>query len=158
MGKEASVRERIGALLTFVMSLTAIVNIGTSTWPTAGKRFRNSVGCLRPPAPIAGLSEFEQVVFRFRYHVGLNVSECFHRLESDYPGLTEQQVSEAIGRIHNSLSPAQRWRLNAQIGRQSMRSGSRGEDVAQLVHPGSAPEEQTHRKQQALILKPSCHN
>lgn len=73
---------------------------------------RHKDGRARAFRSIQKLSPLEQMVFKFRFLQGLNRAACLASLQPSFPGLTEQQVSNAIAQVNTTLSQNQQWRLS----------------------------------------------
>lgn len=86
---------------------------------------------------ISALSEFDQSVYRLRYERGLDLQDCLHGLQDDFPDLTAQQLSDSLARIHAALTPRQRWKLSVSVRR---RQRDWGENCDPSILPGATAE------------------
>lgn len=73
---------------------------------------RKEFGRQRPYRAIAKLSDFDQLLYHYKNECGMNRLASFRALQLTYPGLTENQFTESICRLHTTLTPKQRWQLS----------------------------------------------
>lgn len=73
---------------------------------------RKEYGRHRPYQAIAKLPALDRLLFHLRIECGMNRRDCFLALQPNYPELTEHQFAESLGRLHNALTPVQRWQLS----------------------------------------------
>lgn len=73
---------------------------------------RKEFGRQRPYRAIAKLSEFDQLLYKYRVKYGMTLLTCFYALQLSYPELTKNQMAESLNRLHNTLTPRQRWQLS----------------------------------------------
>ena len=73
---------------------------------------RKAYGRQRPYRAIAKLSAFDRLVHHYNTECSMNRSACFHALQLTYPDLTEDQFTESMSRLHNTLTSRQRWQLS----------------------------------------------
>lgn len=73
---------------------------------------RGEYGRVRLLPAIAALPEFDQAVYRLVIEQGVTRESCFHELQTEYPDLTRQVVTNALERIHTVLTPRQRWQIS----------------------------------------------
>lgn len=60
---------------------------------------------------ISALPMFDQAVYRLYFEQAIDLEGCRRTLEEEFPGLTAEQLSESIARVHALLTPRQRWRI-----------------------------------------------
>lgn len=110
-------------------------------------------GRIRPPKLVTQMGALEQRVFTLRFAQRLGITECLELLRADYPNLSELRLAEIIGRLSQSLSSEQHWRLKTRqegfLSLNDMESGSLSRQI-----PDAAPtaEEQAIRDEQAACL------
>jgi RNA polymerase sigma factor (sigma-70 family) len=92
--------------VSFDAWLSVVVNNLCHDWR------RQQFGRRRAPRAIQNMDLFDQDVYRLKFVKRLDLPTCFNLLRVENPGLTEQALSESLGRVHNSLSSHQRWRLS----------------------------------------------
>jgi RNA polymerase sigma factor (sigma-70 family) len=103
---------------------------------------------------ISALPAFDQLVYRYIYKQGLSHHSCYQTIKTDFPELTEDQVSASLSRIHTLLTPRQRWQLRVR----SRRAGIAGSEspalhVSQMQDPGPDPESLAQTQEQATSLQ-----
>lgn len=119
---------------------------------------RKSAGRRRTDKAVGRLVAVEQEIYRLYFLDRLSPTEVLHALENSYPGLTELQVSAAIERIYNLLTPRQRWLLSIRTPRLESLSSQDGEACAllkELLSPAANPEELLTEKEQRFWLSQS---
>jgi RNA polymerase sigma factor (sigma-70 family) len=90
----------------FATWLSAVVSNLCIDWT------RKQRGRPRLSLAIAGLPELEQLVYRHMFVRGLSRDECLNALQTRFPELTGQRLSEINSRLFALLTPQQRWQLS----------------------------------------------
>ena len=99
---------------------------------------RRTQGRTRPFLAISKLSEFDQMVFKYRFQQHLEINACMAILENSFPEITETQVASAMNRINATLSPRQQWLLsNGRAEEESLDEPG----AMELSGPGPDPEQ-----------------
>jgi RNA polymerase sigma factor (sigma-70 family) len=88
---------------------------------------------------ISALPAFDQSVFRLNFEEGLAFETCLETLIADYPDLTRQQLSDAIARVHSSLTPRQRWQISLRNKRRKTGATSSHAELAGLTAAQPSP-------------------
>jgi len=106
---------------------------------------------------ISALPAFDQMVFRYSFKQAMDREACFETLKADFPGLTRQQFSEAIGRVHAVLTPRQRWQISVK-NKSRNRTGDttwslKPTDVSQLSDQDQNPEVLAQSQQDGQLLQ-----
>ncbi len=115
---------------------------------------RHEYGRIRMLPAISALAEFDQAVYRMVHEQGMDREAVFQRLLSDFPDLERTSIARSLERIHNILTPRQRWRMSLQSGRR--RAESRVlEKVENLPSPVSSPEAVFQKEEQSEVLEQS---
>ena len=73
---------------------------------------RHKQGRNRPYRNIEKLSTLDQVVFRYKFQCKMNLTACLEVLKPRFPGLTAAQLTLAVQRINEILTPRQQWLLS----------------------------------------------
>ena len=73
---------------------------------------RAQVGRHRVPEPVLRLSEFDQLVFDLIYRQALTQTECAQILDASHSGFRQQDLHDALARLHRALPAQSRWRRN----------------------------------------------
>lgn len=103
---------------------------------------------------ITALPAFDQSVYRCCYEQGMTADACYEIIRPDFPGLTQDQISASLGRIHSLLTPRQRWRLNVRIrGRNSIRKGASEVRLENIPDTAPTPEFRAQSEEEAASLK-----
>jgi len=103
---------------------------------------RRRTGRPRSFEVILGLSPFEQRVFALHFAQQRDLHETTAVARTEFPESTRESISAAVDRIHDLLSPRQRWLLSTRTARVEPLEGSRGEAPSMgSTHCGS-PEDQ----------------
>jgi len=87
---------------------------------------------------ISALPAFDRRVYRLSFEQASPLETCFQTLKADFPDLTRQQLSSAISRVHEVLSPRQRWQINLRNRRRKM--GGNDYDPDLLPSPEIEPQ------------------
>jgi RNA polymerase sigma factor (sigma-70 family) len=105
---------------------------------------------------ITAMSSFDQLVYRYSFQHGMSHQDCIHALSADFPDVTRNQLSRAISRVHEVLTPRQRWQLGVRQHRKKSSEYSAGEscsqDVDQLPAPNLNPAAMAQRQQEREAL------
>jgi len=104
---------------------------------------RKEFGRVQMLPAITALPAFDQSVYRFSFEQGMRLETCFQTLKTDFPDLTRKQLSDAIGRVHDVLSPRQRWNINVR----NRRRRTAEVDLEQLPCSESGPENDAKTRQ-----------
>ena len=102
------------------------------------------------------MAEFDQNVYNLKFERRLDLSTCLILLQERDSSLTQETLSAALGRIHNTLTSRQRWRLSFlnRPADQRMVSQEAGESlITQTRHSGSGPVEKTRQSHDLESLK-----
>ena len=105
---------------------------------------RREYGRMRLLPAIAALPEFDQAVYRMVIEQGMSRESTYQQLRMDYPDLTRQSLARSMRRIHDLLTPRQRWQISVKRGRNRDR-GSTAEHIDWLPDPGADPLAETER-------------
>jgi RNA polymerase sigma factor (sigma-70 family) len=98
---------------------------------------------------IEALPAFDRAVYRYRYQQRLPVNTCYEVLREEFPDLSRDQLARALGRIHEVLTPRQRWRLSIRSREIRGPRPSSGLATAEsLASDAADPSEQALRSQQ----------
>jgi RNA polymerase sigma factor (sigma-70 family) len=93
---------------------------------------------------VARLSRLDREVFRQVFEKGLPLDEALVPVRQRFPTVTGEDLSESWRRIHDALSPRQRWLLRSRRPRTEPLGGVGCEDDArprrEIPDPGSDPE------------------
>lgn len=73
---------------------------------------RSEFGRVQMLPAISALPAFDRKVYQLSFEQTMPIETCFQTLKADFPDLTRQQLSSAIGRVYNVLTPRQRWQIN----------------------------------------------
>jgi len=76
---------------------------------------RSEFGRVQMLPAVSALPAFDRKVYQLSFKQGMPLETCFQTLKADFPDLTRQQLSSAMGRVYNTLTPRQRWRINVRI-------------------------------------------
>ena len=82
---------------------------------------RSEFDRMRIPTAIRSLEEVDRRVYSLRFEQSLSADICLGLLQADWPGYTREALAESLARIHQALSPRQRWRRAALAGAQDQR-------------------------------------
>jgi len=117
---------------------------------------REEYGRKRPLSCITRLPELDQQVYRYKFESGMSLESCFRLLQTRFPGLTRDQLSETVCRIHSQLTPRQRWRLSFHQDRTSPADDNPMVDCCadylELADPRPGPEVEAHNGRQRDVL------
>ena len=132
-------RFREGGPASFQTWLRAVIRRLCLDWR------RHRYGRFRLPRAIARLPDLDQEVFRCIHLRRLSENETFHCVRVLWPGLTRQQLSDAVARVARSLPRRQSWLLLVRRPRLlSISAGPEGSDPADgeagLIDHGADPE------------------
>lgn len=100
---------------------------------------------------ISALPAFDQNVFQLYFEEGLDRESCRRLLQTDFPGCTSVQLGEAIARVHQLMTPRQRWRVGLQ--RRKHRPHARDRRVSQLRDRAASPEQLAGQEEQRLLVR-----
>ena len=90
---------------------------------------------------IAALPAFDQLVYRYRYELGMDLEACYQTIKADFPELSNDQFSGSLQRIHSLLTPRQRWQLSVRNrGPSSARPDLSSARMDQIKDPGASPD------------------
>lgn len=81
---------------------------------------RSQFGRVQMLPAISALPAFDRRVYQLSFEQATPLETCFQILKADFPDLTRQQLSSAISRVHEVLSPRQRWQINLRSRRRGM--------------------------------------
>lgn len=73
---------------------------------------RRRFGRIRSPRAIAALHAFDREMYRLHFEQELDLTTCRALLAERFPESSPEAVGAALDRIHNALTPRQRWRLS----------------------------------------------
>lgn len=76
---------------------------------------RSEFGRVQVLPAISALPAFDRKVYQLSFEQAIPLESCFQTLRADFPDLTRQQLSSAIGRVYNVLTPRQRWQVNVRF-------------------------------------------
>ena len=118
---------------------------------------RKQFGRARLLPAISALPAFDQQVYRYRFEQGLGTRDCLSLLAKDFPDVSREQLAQAASRVHQVLTPRQRWQASVRFSRlnkldQALDKGTEGR-LGRLPAPGPDPSETTERTQQAEQLQ-----
>ena len=91
---------------------------------------------------ISALPAFDQAVYSLYFDKGLDRESCRRTLQDEFPDLTREQLAESIARVHQVLTPRQRWRIGAR-NRVHLRKAARDVECDQLPANDRGPEART---------------
>ena len=117
---------------------------------------RQQFGRHRIPRAILAMDKFDQNVYKLKFEHRLDISSCLNLLQERDSGLTLETLSASLGRIHNTLSSRQRWRLSFlnRPAEQRMVSQEAGQVlIAQTRHSDAEPVEKTRQSHDLESLK-----
>jgi RNA polymerase sigma factor (sigma-70 family) len=112
---------------------------------------RAQSGRFRPVRAIADLPKLDQLVYRCIYVRGMPRDECLYTLQTQFPDLTDRQLSEINARLFALLGYRQRWQLSVRRTDPlpiEDASADQGETAFQPVEPGPGPEDLSAHEQQ----------
>ena len=115
---------------------------------------RHEYGRVRLLPAISALPEFDQAVYRLVIEEGANRESAYQRLLSDNPDLTRESLGNALHRIHEVLTPRQRWRIS--LGRRvASKSGPESTDrrLENIRDQGPGPESTLEGEERLEILE-----
>ena len=110
---------------------------------------RSEFGRVQMLPAISALPAFDQAIYRLSFEQGMRIETCFQTLKADFPDLTRQQLSDAISRVHQVLTPRQRWQISVRNRRRKTHQA----DLDQLPSPDDGPESDTQTAQAAEALQ-----
>ena len=115
---------------------------------------RKRYGRQRVFRSIAGLSLFDQEVFRLIYQQGLTHEEARHLLASSFAGATDEQLKESRERIETTLTPRQRslLTLRPHYARDGGAGTGLGPDLMSVPDPRPDPETEAIRNERTRML------
>lgn len=133
-----------------------------STWLCAVARnlcldwHRREWGRQRIFESVARLSSLDREVFRQVFERGLPLDEALPPIRQRFPGTSGEQLADSLQRIHDTLSPRQRWLLCVRRPRlEALRSaGSDGEGRLgrEFLDPSEDPETLAVRSEERAAL------
>ena len=100
---------------------------------------------------IQALPAFDRLVYRHCYERGMSREACFRAIQAEFPEFRRDQLGASLARIHQLLTPRQRWQL-------AVRQRRRGGDVEAaelLAEPPrkSEPDVEADAERQAAELR-----
>ena len=115
---------------------------------------RKEFGRARVLPAISVLPAFDQLVYRYRYELGMDREACYQTIKADFPELSSKQFSGSLQRIHSLLTPRQRWQLSVPNRRRS----SAGPDLSnarmeQVEDPGAGPDSLAQTEEEVASLQ-----
>lgn len=115
---------------------------------------RKEFGRARMLPAISALPVFDQRVYQLCYEDGMNADVCFEILRSDIPGLVREQITDALGRIHELLTPRQRWQFSVRIRGRLRSARTSGSAMLETIpDPTPTPESLAHTDQESSQLR-----
>ncbi len=112
---------------------------------------RRSRGRPRPFKSIRTLSDFEQMVFKYRIQRRLGLDACIAAMRPQFPDLTRPELITATSRINGLLTQKQRFLLSIQPS--NTLSLDRSEKSQAPKDPGPGPEKNTRLIQEKERLQ-----
>ena len=111
---------------------------------------------------VSALPSFDQFVFRYSFEQGMSSQECLQALSTDFPDVTRNQLSRAVSRVHQALTPRQRWQIGVRHRRKQRRRDLKGDsrlqDVDQLPTPTLDPCIRAEKQQELDALEAALAN
>lgn len=117
---------------------------------------RKKFGRYRRFDSIAGLSAFDQEVFRLVYECGTPMEQTLSLLTADFHNVTESRLAESKSRIEVLLTPNQRWLLAQRAAQLSHGQESSEEieaEVLKFPDPRPNPETQAYLNERSKKLE-----
>ena len=117
---------------------------------------RKEYGRRRPFRVISKLSKSDQLLYHYKFELGMTRHATLRAMQDSYPGLTEEQLSESICRLHAALTSRQRWQLSMRRRNAgsvvSIDTVSENPGIPELAQTADAPEAlvQFHQAREAL--------
>jgi RNA polymerase sigma factor (sigma-70 family) len=106
---------------------------------------------------ISALPSFDQLVFRYSFEQGMTSQDCLQALSTEFPDVTQQQLRRAISRVHEVLTPRQRWQIGVRLRRKQeildRRGDSRLQSVDHLPTPTLDPATMAQKQQELETLQ-----
>jgi RNA polymerase sigma factor (sigma-70 family) len=109
---------------------------------------RSEFGRVELLPAIGALPAFDQAVYRLHFERGMDRDTCFRNLREEFPDLTQKQMADAMARVHQVLTPRQRWRMGVRNHALKRRTGT-SKDVVHIADSAEGPEDRAGREQQA---------
>ncbi len=104
--------------------------------------------------PITALPAFDRLVYRYCYEQEMSRDSCYQTIKTDFPELTNDQVSASLHRIHSLLTPRQRWQLNMRNRRRDNTStDSPGFPTERFQDPGPDPDALAQTEEEVVALQ-----
>jgi RNA polymerase sigma factor (sigma-70 family) len=111
---------------------------------------------------ISALPSFDQLVYRYSFEQGMTSQDCLLALSTEFPDVTRQQLSRAISRVHEVLTPRQRWQIGVRHRRKRRSSypggDARLQDVDQLPTLTQDPSIIAQKQQELAALQAALAN
>ncbi len=103
---------------------------------------------------ITVLPAFDRLVYRHCYELGMTRDACYQTIKTDFPELTNDQLSASLRRIHSLMTPRQRWRLGLRNRRRDGTSAdSSGSLLKHLEAPGPQPDSLAQSREEIAELE-----
>ena len=138
-----------------------------STWLGAVVRnlcldwHRREFGRQRVFESITRMPAFDQEIFQSHFVECLPAEEACLKLQSHFPGITFDQLSEGIDRVHQALTPRQRWLLTVRRDRAMLGRVASGQDDELLRQvPSETPDPESWaalQEQRAALARALAH-
>ena len=115
---------------------------------------RKEFGRARMLPAIAALPAFDQRVYQYCHEEQMSAAECYELLRSEIPGLTREQIPDALKRIHALLTPRQRWQLSVRLRRRHPSRAKRSrETLDHIPDPASAPDSRAQLQEEVEAMQ-----
>lgn len=100
---------------------------------------------------ISALPAFDQSVYRYCFDRALDRETSYRLLRQEFPDLTREQMSEAMSRVHQAMTPRQRWR--AGMRNRVVLKLSGGKETERLPDSYPGPEQQAEQDQRTELMR-----
>jgi RNA polymerase sigma factor (sigma-70 family) len=118
---------------------------------------RKEFGRARLLPAISALPAFDQLVYRYHFEKGMPASESLQALREDFPEADQAMLTQAMARIHQLMTPRQRWQAGVRLRRwrRQDNSGSRGVDdlPSPLLDPFATVSNQQEIERLDLVMR-----
>lgn len=101
---------------------------------------------------ISAMPMFDQAVYRLYFERGMEREICRRMLKEEFPDLTREQFTEAIARVHQALTPRQRWKLSLHSRARRPPDTSLPE-AHQLPHQALEPHSEASRNERQQLVR-----